>query len=277
MSWWLRVVVGAVVTALVAVGLLWIFQRRLVYQPDTSSVPRAPTVLPGGRDVTLRTVDGLELTAWYVAAPPSPCRGTVLVAGGNAGNRLGRAPLAQALSSAGLGVLLIDYRGYGGNPGAPSEQGLAADIRSAHRFLTVEEGLAEHELVYLGESLGAGVVSELAVEHPPAGLVLRSPFVDLATAAAEHFPLLPVRLLLWDRFPVRQHVGEIRVPIAVIYGTADTVVPPEQSRAVADGAAGPVQAIAVPGADHNDRVLLDGPAVISAVVTVAQQGCPPSG
>ncbi|MGH3924238.1 MAG: alpha/beta hydrolase, partial [Pseudonocardiaceae bacterium] len=116
-------------------GLAWSLQRRLIYLPDRAAPPPAASVLPGARDVVLRTDDGLELGAWYV--PPSgPDRHVaVLVAPGNAGNRAYRAPLAARLSAEGLAVLLVDYRGYGGNPGSPSEDGLARDVRAAHRYL----------------------------------------------------------------------------------------------------------------------------------------------
>lgn len=278
-GWFPRVLTVAAAVAVVlslVVGLLWMFQRRLIYQPDSSAVPPGPTVLPGARDVTLHTEDGLDLTAWYLPAPQAACRPTVLLAPGNAGHRGHRAPLAAALHSAGFGVLMLEYRGYGGNPGSPSEQGLAFDIRAAYRFLTDDEAVTDDELIYFGESLGAAVVTGLAAEHPPAGLVLRSPFVDLAAAAQEHIPVLPVRPLLRDRFPVLGTVAGIEVPTLVIYGTADTVVPAEQSRAVADGAGGPVAILAVPGADHNDPVLLDGPDVIGAVAALAERaGCAP--
>ena len=277
MPWVLRVVIVLIAAFALLVGLLWLFQRRLIYLPDNSAVPPAASVLPSGRDITLHTDDGLDLAAWYVPAPRASCRPTVLVAGGNAGHRGFRAPLIQALGAAGFGVLLMDYRGYGGNPGAPSEQGLAADIRAAHRFLTVDQAIPAGELVYFGESLGAAVVTELAAEYPPAALVLRSPFRDLAAVAQEHFPFLPVRWLLRDRFPVVDTVAGLRVPTLVIYGTADTVVPPEQSRAVADGAGGPVETLVVPGADHNDRILLDGPEMIGAVTSLAERvSCPPA-
>ena len=277
MPWALRVLIVLVAALSLLVGLLWIFQRRLVYLPDTSAVPSASTVLPGARDVTLRTADGLELSAWYLSAAQASCHRTFLVAGGNAGHRGFRAPLAAALHAAGFGVLLMDYRGYGGNPGSPSEQGLAADVRAAHRFLTADEAIPTGHLLYFGESLGAAVVTELATEFPPSAMVLRSPFVDLAAVAAEHFPFLPVQLLLRDRFPVLESVADIRVPTLVIYGTADTVVPPAQSRAVADRAGGPVEILAVPGADHNDRILLDGPEMIAAVTALAVRAtCPPA-
>jgi hypothetical protein len=180
-----------------------------------------------------------------------------------------RAPLARALSAAGLAVLLFDYRGYGGNPGSPSEEGLALDVRAARSHLLEEVGVPEGRLVYYGESLGCAVVTELAVDHPPAGLLLRSPFVDLAAVGEVHYPFLPVRSLLRDRYPVAAQVAEVRVPTTVVYGTADTIVPPEQSRQVADAAAQLRRRVEVPGAGHNDTVLLDGGVLVDAVVELA--------
>jgi fermentation-respiration switch protein FrsA (DUF1100 family) len=139
------------------------------------------------------------------------------------------------------------------------------------RQYLVESGIAADRLLYYGESLGAAVVAELATEHPSACLLLRSPFVDLAAAGRAHYPFLPVGLLLRDRFPVAEHVARTGVPTTVVYGTADTVVPPEQSLAVAKAANASVVAV---DADHNDRVLLDGKALIDAVVELASS-CQP--
>jgi pimeloyl-ACP methyl ester carboxylesterase len=255
------VVVGVVLAVLT--GLLWGLQRRLVYLPDDGPVPAAAAVLPGARDVVLETSDGLRLGAWFVPGPDAGAP-AVLVANGNGGHRGLRAPLAAALARRGLAVLLFDYRGYGGNPGSPSEEGLARDVRAARASLLEEAGVPPDRLVYLGESLGAAVVTELATEHPPAGLVLRSPFVDLAAVGAEHYPFLPVRALLRDRYPVAERVAGIRVPTTVVLGDADSIVPPAQSRA-----ADLHRLVEVPGADHNDRVLLDGDALVDAVVELA--------
>ena len=251
-------------------------QRRLIYFPLPAQLPRAEAVVAGVREVTLRTVDGLALGAWLVEAG-EPDRGVaVLVANGNAGNRSLRAPLARALASAGLAVLLFDYRGYGGNPGRPSEQGLARDVRAAHRFLIEEAEVAPARLLYYGESLGSAVVTELATEHPPAGLVLRSPFVDLASVGRVHYPFLPVRtLLLRDRYPLADHLTSVKVPTTIVYGSRDSIVPPEQSRAVASVAAGETRVVEIAGADHNDLALLDGEKLIEAVVELAERVCEP--
>jgi uncharacterized protein len=261
---------GLVVAVVLAVlsGLLWGLQRRLVYFPDAGPVPAAGAVLPGARDVVLQTSDGLRLGAWFLPGRDAEAP-AVLVANGNGGHRGLRAPLAAALAGRGLAVLLFDYRGYGGNAGSPSEEGLARDVRAARAHLLEEAGVPPDRLLYLGESLGAAVVTELATEHPPAGLVLRSPFVDLAAVGAAHYPFLPVRALLRDRYPVAERVATIRVPTTVVLGGADSIVPPAQSRAVATAAAGLHRLVEVPGADHNDRVLLDGDALVDAVVELA--------
>jgi hypothetical protein len=251
--------------------LIWAIQRRLIYFPEPARVPPAGRILPGAREVALQTADGLALGAWLVPPAGVDRAMTVLVANGNAGNRSMRAPLAEALSRHGLAVLLFDYRGYGGNPGSPSETGLALDARAAYRFMVEDAGVPPERLLYYGESLGAAVVTELATEHPPAGLVLRSPFVDLASVGRVHYPFLPVRTLLSERYPVAEHIGKLDVPTTVVYGTADVIVPPEQSRAVAEAAAGPTSVVAVEGADHNDAVLLDGPQLIEAVVALADR------
>jgi alpha-beta hydrolase superfamily lysophospholipase len=266
------VLVGAgmvVLVLAVLTGVLWGFQRSLIYLPDPGPPGSAGDLLPGSRDVVLRTSDGLDLGGWYVPAPGQGAA-TVLVANGNGGHRGLRAPLARALADEGLGVLLFDYRGYGGNPGSPTEEGLARDVRAARAFLLEDAGVPADRLLYLGESLGAAVVTELATEHPPAGLVLRSPFADLASVAAEHYPFLPVRALLRDRFPVVEHIAGVDVPTVVVLGTADSIVPPEQSRAVAEAAGQLHRLVEVSGADHNDPVLLDGQALVDAVVELAR-------
>jgi uncharacterized protein len=184
-----------------AVGMLTALQRQLIYFPDSTAVPPAGDVIEGARDITLRTSDGLVLSAWFV--PPSSASDmdmAVLVAPGNGGNRLGRLGLASELSRRGLAVVLMDNRGYGGNPGSPSEDGLAKDAMAAALTLA-ELGDPSERTIYFGESLGTGVVAALQARRTPAGVVLRSPLTELADVGAHHYPWLPVRMLLKDRVP----------------------------------------------------------------------------
>jgi fermentation-respiration switch protein FrsA (DUF1100 family) len=171
-------------------------QRRLIYMPSGGVASPAAAGLNGARVVALNTSDGLKLGAWFVPAA-APSRGMAGAGGQRQRRQPRRARAARADAvRAGLAVLLFDYRGYGGNPGRPSERGLARDVRAAYRFLVDDAGVAADRILYYGESLGAAVVVELATEHPPAGLVLRSPFVDLAAVGQIHFSFLPVRMLL---------------------------------------------------------------------------------
>jgi fermentation-respiration switch protein FrsA (DUF1100 family) len=252
------------------VAMLWALQRRLIYFPDRTPVPPAADVIAGARDVTLHTADGLALGAWFVPpAVPADTGIAVLVAPGNGGNRADRAEFAGELSRRGLAVLLMDYRGYGGNPGHPSEDGLAADADAAVKALS-ELGYPGQRTLYFGESLGCGVVAALQVRHPPAGIVLRSPFTDLADVGAHHYPWLPVRALLRDRFPVMDQLAISDVPVTVIYGDRDSVVPSVSSARVADHARALAQRLVLADADHNDPVMF-GSRVADAVAQLAHK------
>src|SRR5829696_7854592 len=252
-----RAAVVMAIVVLVASGLvalLWSQQRRLIYFPSPGALPPAATVLPNGRDVVLETEDGIRLGAWYF---PAGARGAaVLVCNGNAGDRSLRAPLAAALNRNGLSVLLFDYRGYGGNPGRPSEEGLAADARAAQAWLAAQP--AVKEIVYFGESLGAAVTIGLAVQRPPAAMVLRSPFTSLADVAAVHYPWLPARRLLLDRYPSIERIASVSAPVLVIAGDRDDIVPASLSRRLYDAAGEPKNYVVIPGVGNNDPDLLDG-------------------
>jgi hypothetical protein len=254
---------AAVVLALLVTGA-FLFQRRLIYLPF-GVPPSAASAIPGAEDVVLRTEDGLALGAWFVPSRSGPPRATVAVFNGNAGNRSFRAELAEALSERGFSVLLLDYRGYGGNPGRPTEEGLRRDARAALAWLLAHRDVDPGRIVYFGESLGSAVALGLARERPPFALVLRSPFTSLPDAARVHFPLLPVRLILLDRYPSLEGVREVRCPVLVIAGDRDSVIPLSQSLAIHRAAPAGAALRVVSGADHNDFALLAGEDLLAAV------------
>ena len=268
-----RVLVVVLLIGGVVVGMLWWLQRQMIYFPDASPVPPAGDVIEGARDVTLHTDDGLELGAWFVPAAPGQRDGdrrmAVLVAPGNGGNRIGRADLAEELRRRGLAVLLVDYRGYGGNPGSPSEDGLARDAVAAADALE-DLGYPAQRTIYFGESLGTGVVAALQARRPPAGVVLRSPFTEFADVGSEHYPWLPVRRMLRDRFSVTDDLAGSEVPVTVIYGDRDTIVPTKFSKQVADEVPRLAERVVITGAGHNDAVMF-GPRVADAVARLADE------
>lgn len=229
--------------------MLWALQRRLIYYP-AGPPPPAAEVLPGARDVTLSTSDGLELGAWYL--PGADRRVAVVVLPGNAGNRAARAPLARRLADGGPSVLLVDYRGYGGNPGSPHEAGLLADARAAVAWVTDRPDV--EQVVYLGESIGAAVAVAVAGDRPPAAMVLRSPFTSLPDVARVHYGLLP-DWVLRDRYPVESRIGAVDAPVLVVAGAGDEIVPVGLSRRVHEAAREPKRLVVVPGAGHNDPLL----------------------
>jgi fermentation-respiration switch protein FrsA (DUF1100 family) len=266
----LIIAAGSIVVVAAVLAVTWTMQRRLIYFPSGDVPTPGEVGLSDVEPVTFETTDGLRLNGWFVATSGPLPRATVLVFNGNAGNRAHRAPLAAAFQHHGLQVLLVDYRGYGGNPGTPTENGLAADSRAAHAYLAGRPDVDASRIAYFGESLGTAVAINLAVEHPPAAIVLRSPFTSMADVGQFHYPFLPVRLLLRDRFAAIDQIRRIHVPLLVIAGGRDQIVPIEQSRRLYDAAVAPKTLLVLPNADHNDDELLAGEEMIRAVVHFLQ-------
>jgi uncharacterized protein len=260
-----EVVLVLLLAVVAGLAFLWWAQRSVMYFPSGGPVPPAARVIAGATDVELATRDGLRLTAWFVPGRGAPPRPAVLVASGNAGDRADRAPLAQALALAGYSVLLFDYRGYGGNPGSPTEGGLLDDARAAADHLQERPDVDRARIAYFGESLGSGVVTALAVERRPSALVLRSPFTSFAEVGSHHYPWLPVAQLIRDRYPIAEQIRSVRAPVLIIAGEADEIVPLRFSRAVYERAAEPKQILVVGGVGHNDPELLAGERMIAAI------------
>ncbi len=254
----MRTFVILVAAAALTLASLWLIQRRLIYLPDPSTPP-APA---GVEVVEIVTDDGLGLAAWWVLGRTPEV--AVAVFNGNAGHRAHRLGLAEAIADRGPSVLLVDYRGYGGNPGSPSQDGLVKDARAVGEWLTARD---LDRFVYLGESLGGGPAAALASELPPHALVLRSPFPDLASVGRIHYPFIPMSLLLRDRFEVSEWLTFVDAPVTVVAGSDDRIVPLRLSAQVAEAAGADL--VIVEGADHNDPALGRGPLLIDAIVAAA--------
>lgn len=266
MIWLIAPIALALLAALVFLFVIWLGQRSLLYFPRPG-----PVALPAGaltlQEAELLTEDGLGLGAWFVPPTKAASGITVLVCNGNGGDRSHRAGLARTLATAGHAVLLFDYRGYGGNPGSPSEAGLRADARAAIKYLESRSDVDPARIVYFGESLGAAVAAQLASERRPLALVLRSPFPSLGEAAKVHYPFLPVTdALLQDRYRTTDALAEMTAPVLVVAGDRDTVVPTRLSRQVYDELRGPKRYVVIAGAEHNDPELAEGEPLVGHVV-----------
>ncbi len=261
----LRMLLAVAIGLALVLLLFWATQRSMIYIPSGDVPTPSIAGLPDAIEVTFPTEDGLMLKGWFVAARSAPTGDALIVFNGNAGNRAYRADIASGLADAGIQVLLFDYRGYGGNAGSPSEEGLAMDARAARKYLAARPGIDPHRIAYFGESLGAGVAVRLARDERPSALLLRSPFTSLVDAARHHFPYLPVRWLLTDRFASIETIATLRVPVLVITAAHDSVVPSGQSRRLFDAAPQPKRLVVIEGVDHNDAELVAGPRVIAEV------------
>jgi hypothetical protein len=264
------VLVDALIVVAVALGLIWAGQRALIYFP-TSDVPSpAGAGLPHAQVVTFETVDGLTLEGWFVPAIRPGSGHTLIVFNGNAGHRGDRAYLAAQLSARGVAVFLVDYRGYGGNPGLPSEEGLARDARAALAYVGQRYDVDPARIAFFGESLGAAVAVRLALEYPPSALILRSPFSSLVAIGQHHYPILPVRWLLRDRYPSIERIDHVRCPVLVVVGDEDRVIPASDSELLFEAARHPKRLVTIAGADHNDEELAAGPILIRAIADLLE-------
>ncbi len=231
-------------------ALMFIFQRNLQYVPERGVLVPADWGLGDFRTVTVTSADGVGIDLWYAPAE-GLTKPTVVLFHGNGGHMGYRADKALALREAGYGVLLAGYRGYGPNDGSPTEQGLYADGRAALDFL-VREGVSGQRVVLYGESLGSGVAVQLATERRAGAVILEAPFTSIPDAAAVHYPWLPVRGLIHDRYDSLSKIADIAAPLLIVHGELDRVVPIRLGRALFAKAEEPKAAAWVPGAGHND-------------------------
>jgi pimeloyl-ACP methyl ester carboxylesterase len=220
------------------------FQRSLIYHPTRCERLLASDfqLLQRSVDQVVQSRDGLKLNGWLtLAGVPrgsdpidakqvlAEGRPVILFFPGNAGNRSMRAAQFDVMGSLDAHMLLVDYRGYADNPGKPSEADFARDARSVWNHLTTELDVPPHRVVIYGESLGGGVATRLASDLcqagiEPGGLIVQSTFSSLVAVAQEHFPIVPVSLLLVDRFPSDQRIKNVTCPVLQIHGQQDSIV-----------------------------------------------------
>lgn len=244
-----RVVVVAYLSILLLV--MWL-EESLIFFP--SKFPAGDWDIAGlpVENAEFTAADGTRLHGWYISHPQPTAQ--ILFLHGNAGNVTDRVDALQRLyHDVEASVLILDYRGYGKSDGQPSEQGVLQDARAARAWLAKRAGVAESEVVLLGESLGGGVAVALAAELRPRALVLQSTFTSLPDMAAFHYPFLPAQWLMRSQLNSLATMQHCPAPLFQCHGTADEVVPFEQGeRLFAASPAKRKDFVELPAGRHND-------------------------
>jgi fermentation-respiration switch protein FrsA (DUF1100 family) len=202
-------------------AVVYVAQRSLMYFPDTAHVLPAAAGLPEAEEVPLTAADGVRIAAWHV--PPRDGKPVILYFHGNGGALRFRVTRFRRLIADGIGLVALEYRGYGGSGGSPNEQGLIADAQAAYHFAAAH--YPPQQLVLWGESLGAGVAIAVGAERPVGRVILEAPFTSAVALGARHYWYLPVRLLMKDQFRSDLRIGKVKAPVMIMHGVNDRVVP----------------------------------------------------
>jgi uncharacterized protein len=244
----LAVAVAAIYLAIL--GYLWAAQRSFVFRPGLGPLNLTDSLVASHmHEVAVASPDGLALTAWY--APAKPGRRTIAYFHGNAGTLGDRHERVLAYLQHGFGVLLVGYRGYGGNPGFPTELGLYDDARG-HLDWLARQGVRDEALVLYGESLGAAVAIQMATERKAAALALEAPFASILHSARARYPLFAFDWLLKDKFASIDKIDQINMPLFIIHGARDGVTPLRFGQMLYERAGQPKSSVWLPDAGHND-------------------------
>jgi hypothetical protein len=234
-------------------ALMLVFERQLVYFPQRQLDLDPGSIGLRHEEAFIAAEDGVKIHAWLL--PVAGARWTVLVCHGNAGNishRLDRA--AEMQRRLGVSVLLFDYRGYGRSEGRPNEAGCIADGRAAQQWLAKQMGIKPSDIVLMGRSLGGGVAVALAAENGAAALVLENTFPTMPDVAAVHYPWLPVRWVMDNRYDSLTRIKKYRGPLIQAHGTDDTIVPMRLARRLFEVAPSSTKKwVEFPDCDHNSE------------------------
>lgn len=249
-GFWVGVAIPPALALAAYVGLCLFYvahQRAFLFTPGGRVATPQQVGLAGFADVRVKTEDGERLDAWW-APPPVDGGGVVLYLHGSPATLADTAWRLGDLRGSRLGAMAIDYRGYGGSTGMPSEAGLRADGRAAFDY--IRAAAPGSKIAVFGESLGTGPAVELACDRPVAGVLLNAPFASVRRLFELRGPPLPYRWLMTDPFDSEALIGNIKAPLMILHGTADRNIPIEEARRLFATAHQPKTMIEVAGAGH---------------------------
>jgi fermentation-respiration switch protein FrsA (DUF1100 family) len=227
-------------------------QQRLLYFPDMRRTPPAEAELADVAEREIEMADGTRVLTWWGAA--SPGRPTLLYFHGNGGSFVTRSERIRKYMAHGYGIVMMTYRGFGGSTGIPSEKANVSDALAVYDAVRTS-GIPAANIVLYGESLCTGVAIQVAAQREVAGVILDAPYTSIVDLATLHYPYLPARWLMTDRYETLSFAARVTAPVLIVHGEADDVIPVQMSRRVAEALKGPVKVATFPGAGHSDHYL----------------------
>ena len=228
---------------------IYIFQRKMLYLPTQTPDYQKRLSIESLNITRVTTEDKLRLIAWHLNGDPG--MPTILYFHGNSGTLFDRADKYRLLNQQGFGVIALSYRGFSGNPGAPSEQGLYKDGRAAIAYAKAQ-GIEENALILYGESLGSGVAVQMATEMKPAAIILEAPYTSVRGRAEELYPYLPVKYMIKDHFDNMEKIGNVTAPVLILHGEKDETIPAQHGQLLLATANEPKKGIFYPNVGHVD-------------------------
>ena len=201
---------------------LYFYQRNLMYHPNENNYfdDQLSVYI---EKVKINTSDNIELLGWYHEKDLKKHK-TIIFFHGNAGSLENRVHKLNHFREMDVNFLIIAWRGFSGNKGKPSEKGLYEDGKSAISWL-LDKDVQEKDIVIYGESLGTGVATHLSQNKNFGGLILETPFTSMIDAAKTFYPYIPVGLLLKDKFDNKSKIKNVSIPVLIMHGEVDQIVP----------------------------------------------------
>ncbi len=239
-------------------------EKAFIFFPEKAISETPSDVGLAFEDLYLATADGVKINCWYIPFPGS--RTALLWLHGNAGNLSHRVDLLRHLHQAvQVNILMVEYRGYGRSEGVVSEQGTYRDALASYDYLPTRTDVDPARIVVFGQSLGAAVAVELALQRKAQGLILEAPFTSIREMAQVAYPWLPIGRWLATKYDTLSKSADLKTPLLVLHGDRDEIVPIDQGRRVFEAAPGPKTFYPITGAGHNDTYLVGGKAYFETI------------
>ena len=238
---------SVVIAYLIMIIFIYFYQRNLLYHPSENNYQN-DKIQFNYDEIFIKVDEEIQLKSWIIKKDFKKFK-TLVIFHGNAGHLSNRIYKLNELYKLDINVLLIAWRGFSGNKGSPTENNLYTDAEAAIKWLN-EEGVNNNQIILYGESLGSGVAVEVGKENNFNSIILESPFTSIENSAKIYYPYLPVRFLLKDRYDSISKIKMINIPILIMHGKKDDVVPFSMGKELFEKANSPKQSYFTPDDDH---------------------------